>query len=361
VPPPKKQALLRLLTALVKSGVELGDREGLLAAAGALELDEVVEGLNRIGILEDLRLEIPGYALPYIRKPGDRQWHETDLMAMSYGYASQISPIYTLAFYNAIANNGKLVRPMFTRKIMKNGDVVQKFSTEVVRESICSENTLRTIRNMLIGVVDSGTGRNARSKVIKIAGKTGTARLVEGGSYTGGHQVSFAGYFPADNPMYSCIAVIRKPGQAFPPSGGQMAGVVMKEIAERVYAHRMHFDIRKVVPDSAIVAAPTPKAGEFAATRQVLRKLNIKTDKSNVQASWVAASATGRTVTLTDRKTPLPGLVPDVVGMGAKDAVYLLERAGLKVRLTGMGRIYEQSIPAGKKAVRGQTIVVSLK
>jgi cell division protein FtsI (penicillin-binding protein 3) len=323
------------------------------------EPEKYIAGLERIGILEDMHLEIPGYGIPKIRRPGDRLWNKTDLMTMSYGYASQIPPIYTLAFYNAIDNDGKMVRPHFTRKIMKGGEIVQKFSTEVIREAICSERTLRTIQKMLIGVVDSGTGNKAKSNVIRIAGKTGTARLVDGKTYQGGHQVSFAGYFPADNPMYSCIVVIRKPSSAFPPSGGLMAGVVTKEIAERVYANRMHFDIRKVTADSTVILTPTPKAGELKATQQVLRKLDIKTEKKNIQSAWIAAKSGEHKVILEDRVVR-PGLVPNVVGMGAKDAVYLLEKAGLRVNLSGRGRVNRQSVPAGKEIVKGQTIALSL-
>ncbi len=324
------------------------------------EPEKYIEGLERVGILEDMHLEIPGHGIPKIRRPGDPLWNKVDLMTMSYGYATQIPPIYTLAFYNAIANNGKMVRPMFTRKIVKDGEVIQKFSTEVVRESICSESTLRTIQKMLVGVVDSGTGNKAKSDVIKIAGKTGTAKLVDGKTYHGGHQVSFAGYFPADDPMYSCIVVIRKPSSAFPPSGGLMAGVVTKEIAERVYANRMHFDIREVSPDSTAVIIPNPKAGELTATQQVLRKLNIKTEKEDLHSSWVAAKSEENAVVLEDRVIR-DGLVPNVVGMGAKDAIYLLEKAGLRVSLSGMGRVNKQSIPPGNNVVKGQTIALSLK
>lgn len=322
--------------------------------------EKYIEGLTRTGILDDLELEIPGYGKPSLRRPGDPLWSKSDLMTMSYGYATSIPPIYLLSFYNAIANDGKMVRPMFTRKIVKDGEVIQNYSTKVVRESICSDRTLKTIQKMLVGVVDSGTGNKAKSNVIRIAGKTGTARLVDGRTYTGGHQVSFAGYFPADNPMYSCIAVIRRPSSAFPPSGGLMAGVVIKEIAERVYAHEMHFDIRKVGVDSTAILVPRPKVGELTATQRVLRKLDIDTDKEDLQSPWVAGTVSDEKVVLKDRKI-ISGLVPNVVGMGAKDAVYLLEDTGLKVRLSGRGRVYQQSIQPGKEVAKGQTISLTLK
>ena len=162
-----------------------------------------VEGLYRIGLNEDLRLEIPGAGRAKIRRPDDtvRYWSKTALPWMSFGYETQIPPIYTLAFYNAIANNGKMVRPIFTKEILHNGKTVQSFSTEVVRESICSERTLNMIKDMLLGVVEKGTGKAVHSDFVRIAGKTGTAQIASGGVYRqAGHQVAFCGYFPADEP-----------------------------------------------------------------------------------------------------------------------------------------------------------------
>ncbi len=178
-----------------------------------------VEGLYRIGLNEDLRLEIPGAGRAKIRRPDDtvRYWSKTALPWMSFGYETQIPPIYTLAFYNAIANNGKMVRPIFTKEIMHNGKTVQSFSTEVIRESICSERTLNMIKDMLLGVVEKGTGKAVHSDFVRIAGKTGTAQIASGGVYRqAGHQVAFCGYFPADEPKYSCIVVIRQPRNGYP-------------------------------------------------------------------------------------------------------------------------------------------------
>lgn len=325
--------------------------------------EKYIEGLKRVGILENLHLEIPGYGTPRIRQPGDPRWTKSDLMTMSYGYATQIPPISTLSFYNAIANGGKMVRPMFTRKIVKNGEVLQSFSTEVLRESICSDKTLKLIKEMLVNVVDSGTGKTAKSKVINIAGKTGTARLMDGRTYQGGgHQVSFAGYFPAEDPMYSCIVVIRRPSSEFSPSGGLMAGVVTKEIAERVYANRMHFDIRDVKADSAAVLIPVPKAGNLYAMQTVLDGLDIDYDKGDAKTNWVSGSVSEEDEEVVLRDRPVrKGLVPSVIGMGAKDAVYLLESLGLRVNPAGEGHVVKQTMQPGEEVVRGRTIGITLK
>lgn len=320
-----------------------------------------IEGLSRIGLTEDLRIDIPGAGKPFIRKPGDRGWSKSSLPWLSFGYESGIPPIYMLAFYNAIANDGKMMRPIFVKEIMQDGKTVERFSPEVVKESICSGKTLKIIRNMLLGVVEHGTGKPAYSPLIRIAGKTGTAQIAEGGRYRGnGHQVTFAGYFPADRPMYSCIAVIRRPSPSFYPSGGAMSGSVVKNVAERIYAAHTKLDIRKLPVDSVAVLIPTPKYGEETALRQVLNELDIDMDRNGVKSPWVLASANGDEVKFTDIHIR-DGQVPRVTGMGAKDAVYLLESAGLQVRLSGIGRVVSQSVAPGQQVVKGHTITITLK
>ncbi len=323
-----------------------------------------VEGLYRIGLNEDLRLEIPGAGRAKIRRPDDtvRYWSKTALPWMSFGYETQIPPIYTLAFYNAIANNGKMVRPIFTKEILHNGKTVQSFSTEVVRESICSERTLNMIKDMLLGVVEKGTGKAVHSDFVRIAGKTGTAQIALGGVYKkAGHQVAFCGYFPADEPKYSCIVVIRQPRNGY-PSGGTMSGGVVKAIAEKVYASHMSFDIRDMERDSLAVVLPQPKAGEWDALEYVLNKLDIEADNDSIETKWVTAKREDGREDVKLKDIPIrEGLVPNVVGMGAKDAVYLLESVGLQASLNGMGRVSSQSISPGSRVSKGQTVSLTLK
>jgi cell division protein FtsI (penicillin-binding protein 3) len=319
-----------------------------------------VEGIQRLGLTEDLQIEIPGAGHAIIRMPNETNWSATALPWMSFGYETQIPPIYTLNFFNAIANDGKMLRPIFTKEIVKNGETVQRFSTEVIKSSICSNRTLRIIQGMLEGVVEKGTGSPAHSNAIKIAGKTGTAQISEGGSYQGGgHQVSFAGYFPADEPEFSCMVLIRRPRIGY-PSGGTMSGAVVKSIAEKISANRMRYNIREIAVDSLAVPVPTPKAGEVQALQQVLRKLDLKAASNHIESSWVLAKANGARIEL-DNINVRKGLVPHVVGMGAKDAVYLLEDAGLKVELAGLGRVVRQSIQPGTQAQKGQTVTITLQ
>ena len=323
-----------------------------------------VEGLYRIGMNADLRLEIPGAGRAKIRRPDDkkRYWSATTLPWMSFGYETQIPPIYTLTFFNAIANGGKMVRPMFTKEIMENGKTVQTFDTEVVKESICSDKTLKEIQEMLLGVVENGTGKAVHSDVVRIAGKTGTAQIASGGVYrTSGHSVAFCGYFPADEPKYSCIVVIRRPRNGY-PSGGTMSGGVVKAIAEKIYASHMPFNLNDMDPDSTAVLHPHPKSGDRRALENVLDELDIDLQNEADDSDWVSTSLDTLTHRLATHAIPIrEGLVPNVVGMGAKDAVFLMEQAGLQVSLTGIGRVTRQSLNPGQRISRGQTVLLTLK
>ena len=323
-----------------------------------------VEGLYKLGLTIPLNLEIPGAGRAKIRMPNDTTlyWSKTTLPWMSFGYETQIPPIYTLTFFNAIANGGKMVRPMFTKEIMHNGKTVQSFSTEVLKSSICSDNTLAIIKDMLLGVVEKGTGKAVHSDIIRIAGKTGTAQIASGGVYrTSGHQVAFCGYFPADEPKYSCIVVIRRPRIGY-PSGGTMSGGVVKAIAEKVYASHMSFDVRDMERDSLAVILPAAKNGNLEALENVLDKLDVNVNTDSLETKWVVAKREDGEEELHLRDLAIrEGLVPNVIGMGAKDAVFLLESAGLRVVLDGMGRVSAQSMGAGTRIAKGQSIRLTLK
>lgn len=323
-----------------------------------------VEGLYKIGLNKDLKLEIPGAGRAKIRMPNDtaHYWSKTALPWMSFGYETQIPPIYTLAFFNAIANNGKMVRPVFTREISHNGKTIQSFSTEVVNSSICSSKTLDIIKDMLLGVVEKGTGKAVHSDIVRIAGKTGTAQIASGGVYRrSGHQVAFCGYFPADAPKYSCIVVIRQPRIGY-PSGGTMSGGVVKSIAEKIYAAYMPIDIKKMDTDSTAVLMPQPKAGELDPLKYVLNKLDIDANTDSIETKWVTAKKDDEEKEIILKDVPIrENLVPNVVGMGAKDAVYLLESKGLQVTLSGMGKVVSQSISPGSRVSKGQTVSLTLR
>lgn len=307
--------------------------------------EKFVEGLYKLGIATPLELDIPGAAQkPYIRRPTKENWYKTALPWMSIGYETQVPPMNTLAFYNAIANNGVMVKPKFVKSIMKDGQVIEDIPTEVLNPAIASPKTIEQIQIILEKVVSEGLGKPAGSKQFHVSGKTGTAQVSKGsGGYKTGRMqylVSFCGYFPSEEPKYSCIVAIQKSG--LPASGGLMAGSVFSEIAERVYAKHLAQDLKEA-KDSTAVLTPDVKRGD------------------NQVASYILKEIDAHPMTLEEEKPHDSKRVPNVKGMGAMDAVYLLESLGLKVHLSGMGKVKSQSIPAGNTIVKGKTIQLKLQ
>jgi cell division protein FtsI (penicillin-binding protein 3) len=333
-----------------------------------------VNGLRRIGFDKPMNLEIPGAGKPRIPYPGCPGWSKVSLPWMSIGYVATVPPIYTLAMYNGIANNGKLVRPFFVKGFYRDGKMLQEFQTEVLKEKMCSDRTLSAIRTMLDSVVACGTGKAASSKVVAIAGKTGTAQLAKGKlGYKGGgtsHQVSFCGFFPADHPKYSAIVVIREPHGEI-PSGGKMAGGVFKEMAEKIYARQLRLlpgdkipETKKTKPDSLRTRPalyPVIKGGQVKNMNTVLKALNVPF-MANIEngTRWVQASSSDAGVSLTSKEIT-KRLVPNVVNMGARDAVYLLGEMGLNVTLSGRGKVVNQSLSPGSFILKGQRITLILE
>ncbi|KAA6349566.1 hypothetical protein EZS27_002991 [termite gut metagenome] len=329
--------------------------------------DKFVEGLYRMSLNEPLHLQIPGEGIPNIRHPKNGSWSKTALPWMSIGYEIQIPPIHTLTFYNAIANNGIMVKPKFVTKVMRGGDVVKEFPVEVINPSICSPETLREIRKILQMAVSDGIGKPASSKQFNISGKTGTAQISKGlAGYKNGNTVdfwvSFCGYFPSESPQYSGIVVIRKPGA--PASGGLMAGSVFGKIAERIHAKNLALDIRNAM-DGNSITIPNVKRGEILEAKMVLNDLNIKSDAGfpigKKKEVWGRPKSGLKEVVLEKEEIFLRDFMSNVMGMGAKDIVYLLEGKGLKVSLTGVGRAYKQSIPEGTLIKKGQLVTIQLK
>ena len=328
--------------------------------------EKFVEGLYKLGIATPLNLDIPGAAKkPNIRMPNKNNWSKTALAWMSIGYETQVPPMNTLAFYNAIANNGKMVKPRFVKSIMKDGEVIEDIPVEVINPAIASPKTIEQIQIILEKVVSEGLGKKAGSNQFHVSGKTGTAQVAQGGVYKSGNMrylVSFCGYFPSEAPKYSCIVAIQKPG--LPASGGLMAGSVFSEIAERVFAKHLAKDLKEA-KDSTSILTPDVKHGDLIATNYVLDDINVQTINSTIKREkgkpvWGKITHTPNTnITLTPNEISTKR-VPNVIGMGAKDAVYLLESLGLKVQISGMGKVKSQSILAGNTLQKGKTIQLRL-
>lgn len=321
-------------------------------------------------IFDDLKLgeEFQGAHAAVKRQVGDKTWSKVSLGQISYGYETQIPGMYMLNFYNAIANNGKLMRPYIVDRVVKDGKVIMQREPEVINSKICKESTLKAIRHALEGVVERGTAATkwyangnierdgAKSQRLKIAGKTGTAQRYANGSYSGnGHYVSFAGYFPADEPQYTCLVVIdARPGGNFGrPGGGYMAGPVFRNFAEQIYARSCTRTLSEVKADSANIAEegryPRAKRGPERMTADAISELGLSKHYDQLHVQNVALS------------NVMQGRVPNVVGMGAIDATFMLESVGLNVTIIGRGKVIDQSIDAGSSCVKGQTIAITLK
>lgn len=333
------------------------------------EPEKFVEGLHRMGLATHFPL-LPGTGRPVIRKPNKDKsnWSRTALPWMSIGYETQIAPINIVSFYNAIANDGKFMKPRLVKAILEDGHVVEEFKPEVLIDKIASKQALDDITKMLTMVVNepTGLGRQAGSEEFLVAGKTGTAQIASGGQLKGGgHQLSFCGFFPADAPKYTCIVSIQTRGGLI--SGGGVAGVVFGDIAKRVMARDARRDISELV-DSTAIFTPEVLRGNIADARYVLDALDIRHEWDASQTYrkgktvWGKAESIDNQVQLTEVAfTPTEGKVPNVKGLGAKDAVYMLEACGLRVQLSGIGKVYTQSIPHGSAVKKGQTIYLKLK
>lgn len=324
-----------------------------------------VDKLYSMKLNQRMHFDIPGSGRPHIKHPNDKNsiWSNTSLPWMSIGYEVGMPPIYTLAFYNSIANGGKMIRPYLVRSVQRDGKVLKSFTTETINEAICKPTTLTKIRAMLEGVVTKGTGKSVASPFVKIAGKSGTAQISKGsaGYKSNGvtHQVSFCGYFPADNPRYTVICVIRQP-QIGIASGGHMAGAVVKDIAELVYAKKITVTPTEIAKTNNAPKIPAVKGGNYNEVQTVLARLaiNFMGDKGNYK--WIQTQSDASSVQIRPMDNRRNS-VPNVVGLGAKDAVYLLENIGLRTQLLGRGKVVAQSLAAGAYPQKGQTVILSLQ
>ena len=322
-----------------------------------------IDRLYAMRLNENLGIEIKGEGKPIIRYPGDKMWSGISLALMAHGYEVRMTPLQTLTFYNAIANNGKMVKPLFVKEIRYHGKVVNQYTTEVLQSSVCSRSTLKKVRFLLEGVVEKGTAKNLKNAQIKIAGKTGTNQIYNKkygykSSSEVSYQASFVGYFPADNPKYSCIVVVNSPSKLV-YYGNLVAGPVFLEIAKKVYATavKMHRPVKKA--KDVLVDLPYSKSGNRDEMKTALREFEIPIENKRIHSTWVNTTKDEETVKFTQRSI-IQNLVPNVVSMGAKDAVYLLENSGLRVVLVGRGSVKNQSILPGTQVRKGERILLEM-
>jgi len=329
--------------------------------------EDFVDRLYNIGLNKKNGIEIRGEGSPYIKYPGEKHWYRVSLPQMSIGYELKITPLQILCLYNAIANNGKMMKPRFVKEVREFSHSERKIEPEVLNSSICSQNTIKDVKKCLEGVVANGTATNIKNSKFKIAGKTGTAQIanenlgyetVKGKTY----QASFVGYFPADKPKYSCIVVIYAP-QKVSYYGSGAAAPIFGEIAENVYATAL--DIHKEVNSkgSKLKSAnniPFSKNGYKKELEFVFRNISTPIqNNSTIDINWINTRHNDDYVEFQNKKI-LKNKVPSVRGMGAKDALYILENVGMTVVLKGRGTVTNQSIEPGKPFSKGQKITIEL-
>ncbi|HET9433965.1 MAG TPA: penicillin-binding transpeptidase domain-containing protein, partial [Chitinophagaceae bacterium] len=323
-----------------------------------LRPQKFVDYLDKLKQSEPLGIQILGEHPPKIKRPGEKGWSGISLPWMAYGYGFETTPLHTLALYNAVANDGVMIKPVFVKSIKKADEDEEVFATEVLNKSICSKKTLQKLKLLLEGVVERGTAKNIRGTHYRIAGKTGTATILEKGRYTKKYITSFVGYFPAHDPKYSAIVLIKNP-RGWYQYGSSVAAPVFKEIADNIYSRDVNLhqpmDIRKFAVQDVL---PVIRAGNQQELTLLCNELGIS-NHSQTEEEWVRSSRNGSGVNWKKANTS-KDFVPDVMGLTFRDAVFLLENSGLHVTYEGRGRVVKQSLTAGARVGKGSRIYIKL-
>jgi cell division protein FtsI (penicillin-binding protein 3) len=328
-----------------------------------------IDRLYKMGINLNPELDIAGSGNPDIKSTKDKRWSKVSLPWMAYGYELRLTPLQILTFYNAVANDGVMMKPRFVREVRKQGKAIKAFEPEVMHQHVASASTIHKAKEMMEGVVLEGTATNLKNADYKIAGKTGTAQIAKGGGGYGQnsksttYQASFVGYFPADNPKYSCIVVVNAPSEGV-YYGNAVAGPIFKEIADKVYSSLsdIHSEVSEI--QNRDTKIPSIKNGSRKDAATVCRELNLAANINSSTAEYVdvAIQKDSSKVFIENKIDQSLSLriMPNVLGMGLKDALYLLENAGLKVKVIGTGSIKKQSIGNGTKFSKGTELILEL-
>ncbi|RMD72379.1 MAG: PASTA domain-containing protein, partial [Bacteroidetes bacterium] len=327
-----------------------------------------VKRLRQFNLHLPTGIEIEGEANPYIKDPGNPEddWSGATLPWMSMGYELLLTPLQLLSFYNAVANDGKMMKPYLVEEIQRYGQTIEHFPPVVLKRKIASTETIRKAQRLLRGVVEHGTASEWNTPHYAFAGKTGTTQLdyrrLDDRTEVGGYQASFVGYFPADAPRYSCIVLISNPrkGGIY---GSQVALPVFREIADKIYFSSLdlHEPLNsKPRPRLEARKLPDYEIGARKEMKSVLEQLRMPY-KELTRSDWVVVRTSNTdTLQLLKRRVPEEKVVPNVVGMTLRDALYILENRGLEVEVAGFGKVVRQSLKPGTK-VTGQTIKLTLK
>lgn len=340
----------------------VGTAKSILSTFGENQ-QAFLDALHNIGVTEPTGINLPGEVQPSIyREVGEGRWSKLSLTQMSIGYEVTQTPLQTLALINAVANGGKMMRPQLVEALSNQGKVVQEFAPEILRHSICSPATLATCQHMMERVADpkgEGTANMIfRKSPYRVAGKTGTAWIAGPNGYDGRYRASFAGYFPADNPRYSCIVVIADTRSGI-YYGSSIAGPVFRELADKVYATDPSLHPTSSGQFASSTHLPGAKDGAKIDLLTLYDQWEVPFVETEATGDWVRANTGPDTVAI--QALPIPtAAVPDVRGMGLRDALYLLENAGLRVTTDGIGTVRRQSITPGTALRNTRTIHLEL-
>jgi cell division protein FtsI (penicillin-binding protein 3) len=320
---------------------------------------------KKLGLTQPLGLQLNGEGIPRIKHPKDKDWSGTTLPWSSIGYEVKVTPLQILTVYNAVANGGKMMKPLFVKRVERAGAAVESFEPEIMDDKICKTQTLQEVQSMLKGVVENGTGKSMRNAHYTVAGKTGTALVADGkeGYKKPVYRSSFIGYFPADNPRYTCFVMVNAPSKGV-YYGAAVAGPVFKEIADKVFASsvKLHPDLQMVYQEKS-TDLPILKRSRNQDLQLITSRLGMslhsEDGKNYKNTEWITTKNAG-TYLVAEPKMPRENLVPDVVGMGARDAIYLLENMGVQVEMRGVGKVVNQSVMPGELIQKGMTIQLKL-
>ena len=315
-----------------------------------------IDLIYKTKINEPLNLDIKGEAKPDIKTTADKRWSKLSLPWMSIGYEVMMTPIQILTFYNAIANDGVMVKPQFVREIRHGNEVKQVFDTIVINERIASERTIETLQTLLKGVVQNGTAKNMSKLGFSVAGKTGTAQISQGSSGYNkkNYTATFVGYFPADNPKYSCIIVVSNPrGKRY--YGSSVSGPVFKELAEKVYATRLGVVDENGEYQANCNSFTTPSMVYFNDFLDYCNMENISFVDNVEDNEWISVEQTDDEVFVNSVEFE-ENIVPNVKGMNITDAVFVLESMGWKVKFDGYGKVKSQSVKPDTELRKGSVI-----
>jgi cell division protein FtsI (penicillin-binding protein 3) len=319
---------------------------------------DFIDRIYKMGLCTPLDLELPYPNSLLIKQPGSSGWSGVTLPWMSIGYSLRLTPLHILTFYNAIANNGVMVSPLFTTQILKDGQKVYEHSKKIINPAICSKSSIVQIMPYLIDVVEKGTAKSIRTKKYKIAGKTGTTLLAYGNKSEDNikkYQTSFVGFFPAENPKYSCMVVVNNPKEnGF--YGGNVSAPIFKEISDKVFAADISIH-NSILTAEKTMDTPNLTQGKTEDMSKLLDNLSLEYEKT--KSNWMVPAYSNKKIILERRsieKDFEKGLMPSLFGMNLLDAVFLLENAGLKVEIKGKGHIVNQSIKKGDPFLADQKI-----